>query len=309
VGIALAAALDDAHDCVTLLDRDGRIRYANQAIAALHRHQSPDALIGESWIDQWNGDVRDIIAQAIASSRLAGAARTTIGLGAEGTSRWLELTITRCGRGNDEGEDSLVIARDITADVIARGRHEAIAAEMAHRLKNAMAVAAGLTSMSARGHPDRQEFAKELSERFSQLGMVQGMVLSGQSELSLAQIVPILSTVYGGASTLEFGSLPDVLLSSTAVQALALTFGELATNSLKYGALKSGRPIRIDATTAGQELHVTWREETAFAGNRDGGQGIGLIERIVRANGGTFSRDIEPGQLIARLAIPVLASS
>ena len=88
------------------------------------------------------------------------------------------------------------------------------------------------------------------------------------------------------------------------MQALALCFGELATNSLKYGALRDGRPVRISGSTRDGAIELTWIEETEFGTTRAGSQGLGLIERLVGTAGGTFRREIQPHLMRALIVLP-----
>jgi two-component sensor histidine kinase len=183
----------------------------------------------------------------------------------------------------------LAIARDTTAEIEERARVEAIGAEMRHRLRNAMTIAGAIVTMAARDRPELQPFVHQVTSRFAQLGKAQELILAPSADKPFSRMMPLLASAYGNLS-LEFGTLPDVKLNDRAMQALALVFGELATNSLKYGALKHGNRILVDGRLAGNEVELTWREETVFAGQREGAQGLTLIDRIVRASGGRIER-------------------
>jgi two-component sensor histidine kinase len=200
----------------------------------------------------------------------------------------------------------LAIARDTTTEVTERQRAAAISAEMRHRLKNALTIAAGIVAISARSKPELQPFAQEVTTRFAQLASVQDLLLDPTREKHLADIVPLLASAYGDASLLRFGAPPEAQLGDGAMQALALAFGELATNSLKYGALKQGQPIDVDADIVDTMLQLTWREPTEFGASREGAQGLGLIERLVGASGGRVERAFDDGILLVRLWLPIL---
>lgn len=89
------------------------------------------------------------------------------------------------------------------------------------------------------------------------------------------------------------------------MQALALAFGELATNSLKYGALKNRARVRINGRIIGHELELTWQEEAVLAEARAGGQGLELMDRIVRASRGRIEREIEDQRFTIRATFPL----
>ncbi|WP_160296759.1 PAS domain-containing protein [Sphingomonas sp. ERG5] len=305
--ILLATLLDQTHECIELLDRDGRILFVNREGANSMELTLPADLIGQLWVERWPAAVRTGVEAALASARSGEVARVSAARpGPDQSLRWWDITVTPVRSDHGEPSRFLTIARDVTAEVTDRQRVAAISAEMRHRLKNALTVASGLVMMSARSRPEARTFAEHVTARFAQLSTVQDLILDPLSSKRFADIIPLLASAYGDASLLEFGDLPDVRLTDAAMQALALAFGELATNSLKYGALKLGRAITIGGEADGEVLHLTWREQTDFGPVRDGGQGLGLVERLVRASGGTFERQHDNGVFVARLSLPIL---
>lgn len=304
----LAALLDQADECIKLLDDDGRILFVNRGGAAAMELASPETVLGQRWVDRWPEAARADVEAALAAARAGEIGRIRAARpGPQGTSRWWDVTVTPLRADTGNTRRFLTIARDVTAEVTERQRVAAISAEMRHRLKNALTVASGLVMMSARSRPELKAFAAEIGERFARLSAVQELILDPSSAKRFSEMVPLLASAYGDATALEFGDLPEVHLSDPALQALALTFGELATNSLKYGALKQGASIRIEGDERDGELHISWREQTAFATPREGGQGLELIDRLIRASGGSFTPHCENGVFIAKLSLPILA--
>lgn len=303
----LSTLLDQTHECIALLDGDARIVFVNREGARAMEKSVPDALIGRHWVERWPEASRGDIERALADARHGKAARFTASRpGADGAPCWWDVTVTPIDAEGDASPRVLAIARDITAEARDRQRIAAITEEMRHRLKNAMTIAAGIVSMAARSRPEAQPFAREIIDRFAQLGAVQDIVLDPARAKNFADIVPMLARAYGDASLLRFGALPDARLGDAAMQALALAFGELATNSLKYGALKHGRPIEIDGVSKDGIFLMTWREPTAFGVARDGAQGLGLIERLIAASGGRFDREVGDDHLCVRVSLPAL---
>ena len=168
-----------------------------------------------------------------------------------------------------------------------------------------MTTAAGIVMIAARSHPESRAFARDVGERLARIAAVQDVLLDPARDKSLAEIVPLLASAYGDGKAIRFGALPDVSLGDHAMQALALTFGELATNSLKYGALKNGDPIGIEGAAEGDRLYLTWREPTLFGASRQGGQGLELIDRIIRASNGTATYERADDQLTVRVSFPI----
>ncbi|MES2451936.1 MAG: PAS domain-containing protein [Pseudomonadota bacterium] len=306
--VLLAALLDQTHDCIKLLDRDGRILFVNREGAIAMELTSPTDLIGQSWVERWPVDARAQVEAALAAASVGEVARVKAARpGPDRSIHWWDVTVTPIRGEDDEIARFLTIARDMTAEVTERQRVTAISAEMRHRLKNALTVASGLTMLSARSRPEARAFAEDITARFAQLAAVQDLILNPSSTRRFVDIVPLLASAYGDGSLLKFGYLPDVQLNDTAMQALALAFGELATNSLKYGALQQGQTISIEGEVDHGMLQLTWREQTEFGPPREGGQGLGLIEQLVRASRGAFTRQLNRNVFIARLSLPILA--
>jgi PAS domain S-box-containing protein len=303
----LTALLDQSDECIKLLDQDGRILFVNRGGAIAMELASPADLIGQFWATRWPDGVRAEVEAALASARRGEVARLRAARpGSDQSVRWWDVTVTPVRADEGSAPRFLTIARDITAEIAERQRVAAISLEMRHRLKNALTVASGLLTLSARSRPELRTFVEEVVARFDRLSEVQDLILGPSSAKAFSEIVPLLASAYGDASALEFGALPEVRLSEAGMQALALAFGELATNSLKYGALKHGRRIRIDGKAGDGMLHLTWREGTSFGKPRAGGQGLELIDRLVRASGGSFTFEHDESVFLARISLPTV---
>ena len=102
--------------------------------------------------------------------------------------------------------------------------------------------------------------------------------------------------------------MPAVNLGEQAVRLLALVLGELATNSLKYGALRERQTVSIVAEIDDGVLKLEWREPlaAALAGpSPSEGSGFRLMERMARAHRGSFKVTGSDGELVAQLEVPV----
>ena len=301
VSALLGTVLDQTHDCIKLLDRDGTIRYVNERGAIAMELRTPSELLGLKWVERWPAEARPVVERAADKARSGKIARFTASRVIGSRPSWWDVTVTPV-RSNQAVEHLLVIARDMTTEVEERERAEAVSAEMRHRLRNAMTIASALVHMAARGKSEFQDFAGEISSRFAQLGRVQELILDPTAKKTFKQIMTLLGDVYGH---LEIGPLPEVELDDRLMQAIALAFGELATNSLKYGALKHGATVQVSGSIADDGLELIWREETVFGQARDGGQGLNLIDRIVQASGGRIERRVEGGQFVAKATFPL----
>jgi PAS domain S-box-containing protein len=305
-GALLATVLDQTHDCVKLLNLDGLIEYVNRQGALAMELSSPSELIGQSYLARWPEEVRPKLERALAAAHSGELGRFTASRPQpNGAPSWWDVTVSPVRGSTGAITHFVTIAREMTAEVTERERVEAISLEMRHRLKNALTVASGIVILSARGRPEVSDFANEIAVRLGQLSNVQALILDPEADKSLGQMVVALAGAYGSNAALEFGTLPEVKLSDRGMQALALCCGELATNSLKYGALRNGGRVRIDGETRDGIVELSWCEETEFGAARPEGQGLHLIERLIRTAGGTFRRVIDAGQMRAIMTLPL----
>ncbi len=89
--------------------------------------------------------------------------------------RWISAR----GQGND-GDAATKKMTGIFLDVTGRKQaeegHELLAGEMSHRVKNLLALAAGLTNMTSRATETKEEMAKQLTQRLTALGRAHELV-------------------------------------------------------------------------------------------------------------------------------------
>jgi two-component sensor histidine kinase len=109
---------------------------------------------------------------------------------------------------------------------------------------------------------------------------------------------------------------PPVQLSPLAAEVLTLAIHELATNSVKYGALgqsEGGVTVAWECSGTGEErrLTLTWRE-TGLQRGGAGAPGFGtelITERVPYELKGEGSLDVRDGTLTATIAFPLEAGS
>lgn len=304
-GALLATVLDQTHDCIKLLSPDGVIQYVNGQGARLMELSSPSELIGQSYLERWPNDVRSRISDALNAARQGQLGRFTASRLTNNSLSWWDVTVSPVKAANGEVTHFVTIARDMTTEVRERDRVETISLEMRHRLKNSLTVASGIIMLSARGRPELAEFTRQIINRLAQLSDVQALFLDPTTAQTIDEYVPLLAGAYGDNALLRFGNLPRVKLGDRAMQALALCFGELATNSLKYGALRNGNPVNIDGVAQNDSVELTWREDTVFEKPRLGGRGLELIKRLVETAGGSFNREIGEKSMRATMILPL----
>jgi two-component sensor histidine kinase len=95
-----------------------------------------------------------------------------------------------------------------------------------------------------------------------------------------------------------------VELEDEEVDALAMVLGELCVNSTKHGALKRTGRVSLEAVSDEKSSRVIWLEEMDHpikAHARDGGKGLTLMRRVLRARGGDIELDWLPRGLRASI--------
>ena len=174
-----------------------------------------------------------------------------------------------------QGDDADIVARvmygiflDVTGRKQAEEAHELLAGEMSHRVKNLLAIASGLTAITSRTTTTAVDMARELTQRLTALGRAHDLVrpLPGQAVAAtlLGDLLTVLLVPYDDLETFSGRirvSVPRIGVGEAAATALALVVHELATNSLKYGALSAEvGTLDVSCAKPGEEVIVVWTE-------------------------------------------------
>lgn len=171
--------------------------------------------------------------------------------------------------------------------------------EMSHRLKNALARVVAMARQAARGAESKEDYVAAMTSRLQAMAGAQDMLTRAGGTADLrALITAELAQIYGDDATAAAVSGPPVRLNPQETQALGLTFHELATNSLKYGAgAVPGARLAIGWSVTGRgarrELHLTWDEATGRPSLPPERKGFGtqLLESCIRLDlGGRLDR-------------------
>lgn len=227
--------------------------------------------------------------------------------------RWVSAR----GLGNDEGLHHGLMSGvflDVTGRKQAEEGHELLAGEMSHRVKNLLAIAAGLTNLTSRSAVSVEEMARELTQRLTALGRAHDIVRpldgsQGRAAL-LGDLIAVLLAPYddsGAFSGRVRVSVPRMGIGEQSATTLALVIHELATNSLKYGALSAAAGLLdISGTSADAEVSLVWTERGGPPVSGSGGEGYGsrLLHRSVTGQlGGSIRTDWSGEGIIVTLTM------
>lgn len=181
---------------------------------------------------------------------------------------------------------------DVTGRKQAEESNELLAGEMSHRVKNLLSIASGLTTITSHSTTTSKDMARELIQRLTALGRAHDLVrpLPGQQGKAalLGDLIAVLLAPYddmGAFSGRVRVSVPRMGVGEGTANTLALVLHELATNSLKYGALSSPTGVLdVSCKESGEDLVMVWTERggppvTAPVG--EGGYGSRMVARVL----------------------------
>jgi two-component sensor histidine kinase len=246
---------------------------------------------------------RDRVKAAFAATRaIVGAYEIDFRIMLGDEVRWISAR----GQGNDADiVDRIMhgIFIDVTGRKQAEEGHELLAGEMSHRVKNLLAIATGLTEITSRSAKTAAGMAQELTHRLTALGRAHDLVRAPPGQEAEAALLGDLLTVllapYDDLAALTGRvrvSVPRMGVGERAATTLALVVHELATNSLKHGALSSpAGTLDISCAPHDTDVVVVWTERggpPVAAPSGVGGYGSKLLNRSMSIQlGGSITCD------------------
>ena len=182
--------------------------------------------------------------------------------------RWISAR----GQGDDVGMVDRVmfgVFMDVTERKQAEENREVLAGEMSHRVKNLFSIASALTAIAARSAATTTDMARDLTQRLTALGRAHDLVrpVPGHEKSKTAPMGALLAVLLAPydddapSQSRIHTSVPDVSVGETSATTLALVIHELATNSIKYGALSAaGGSLNLSCTANDAEVVLVWTE-------------------------------------------------
>lgn len=228
--------------------------------------------------------------------------------------RWISAR----GQGHEAaaaGDVSFGVFLDVTDRKQAEESHELLAGEMSHRVKNLLAIASGLTTITSRSTATSEDMARQLTQRLTSLGRAHDLIRplpgdQGKAAL-LGDLFAILLDPYDEKGAFEGRiriAVPRIGVGEQAATTLALVIHELATNSLKYGALSTDTgSLDISGEEEPEALTLKWLERGGPAiveAPRQEGFGRKLVERSISQQlGGSIHADWLPEGAVVTLRV------
>ena len=158
----------------------------------------------------------------------------------------------------DSGRAFVGAVRDVTERLAAEEHRSTLSAELAHRLKNTLALVQSIATQTLRTAPDVASARKTLTDRIQALSKAHDILLTGQRDAaSIAEIVRAATVLHDDGNRVRLSG-PVLTLGPKASLTLSLILHELATNAAKYGSLS------VD----GGHVDVAWSVSTDGANER-----------------------------------------
>lgn len=220
-----------------------------------------------------------------------------------------------------QGDDADIVDRmmygvfiDVTGRKQAEEGHELLAGEMSHRVKNLLTIASSLTAITQRSSGSTVQMARELTQRLTSLGRAHDLIrpIPGQEGRAalLGDLLTILLAPYddmGAFSGRIRVSVPRMGVGEAAATTLALVLHELATNSLKYGALSvAAGTLDVSSAPTESEAIIIWTERggpPVEAPQGPDGFGSKLIVRSLAQIGGSIDREWQKDGVVITMRI------
>jgi len=151
--------------------------------------------------------------------------------------------------------------RDITARKHTEEQLRLVTEELKHRNRNLLAVVSGMLSLAGRSASDVPSLISGVRKQLVSLAASQDLLTA-----TIAGDVPLGSAI--DAALEPFAKLrievergPPVSIPAKSVVDFIMALSEMATNSLKHGALSTAGRVRIGWSQHGDNVCLTWTEE------------------------------------------------
>src|SRR4051812_26970745 len=319
---ALAAAhrrtseiLESITDAFYAVDRDWRLTYVNRGTEQLWG-KPRDQLLGRR-LGEVFADVAGL--EATEDYRLhLQAARGRVPVQAEFRSavleRWVGISLYPQAEGG-----LAVYFRDVSVRKEAEERQALLLQELAHRVKNTLALVLSLARQTGARATAVAGFLDLFEGRLRALAVVHELLTeSGWRSASLVELARMVLAAHAGPGErdgekrITIAIEDDVALRPATVQDLVLILHELATNAAKHGALAvPGGTVTLEGGVADGALVLVWREDGGPPVARPEKRGFGttLLEQAVKhQQGGRVEFDWQrPHGLACRLHLPLAA--
>ncbi len=312
----LAAVAAASSDAIMSVGLDGRVQSWNRGAEELLEYQAAE-IIGQRKSKVVPSDKMEEYGALIDRVKSGESVRVeTVRLKKNGARIDVSLTVAPLRRA-----DGTVVAISSTAhDISERKRVEQqqrfVMRELTHRSKNLLAIVQSMATQTAKTASSLSDFTRRFSDRLQGLSSSHEVLVEQNWEgAPLAELIKGQMRLFVESDDCKLTvDGPDVVVDTTAAQAIGLALHELATNAIKYGALSvpTGRVAITWAwrtlETGQPHLELKWQERGGPDVTPPSRTGFGhfVIDRMAaQSTNGSVKIDYDKQGITWRLSIPV----
>lgn len=266
-------------------------------------------------IDMVHPDDRPAVAQGMKTARETGA-RYEGDYCARGRGGWVWVhTVVVPHRGPDGSILRWIgMSQDISQHKRSEQRQAILLAELQHRVRNILAMTRSIARRTGETSSSVQEYAQHLEGRISALARTQAL-LTRDPDAGVDLCNMLLEELRSQAPECQYElSGPDVRLAPKAAEVLTLAIHELATNSVKYGALGkrcSSLSVKWWPVDRGdsRNLALEWEENGLRFNGTPPRRGFGtelITRRVPYELHGTGTLEFGEKSLCAKIEFPIV---
>ena len=174
---------------------------------------------------------------------------------------------------------------------------EQTARESIHRIKNLLAIVQSLSRKLASSTSNKEEYRDRLEQRLAALATAQDILIKKDwTDISVKALLQAALAPFIPNPRLEIKVEADLVVPKRAVTQLSMALYELATNSMKHGALANTTGlVRIQSRLSSGRCSLEWLEVGLPSGTASGSVGLGstIIRSALSAiDDGVVSYDV-----------------
>ncbi len=264
----LSALVASSGDAIVSIDLDGIIRTWNEGAEELLGYSDEEAIGRSKTLIVPENKLReyaDLHAQVVDGESIR---YETIRKAKDG--REIDVSLNTAPIRSSNGKIIAIssIIHDITQRKAEEEHRHLLMRELAHRSKNQLAIIQSIATQSGRTSGSVDEFLEQFRQRLQGIAVSHDLLtFADWRGAPLTDVVTRqLALFVGEGSDRLVLTGPHVMLSASAAESIGLALHELATNSVKYGALsKPEGKVRVvwslKQNGASPQLSLQWQEE------------------------------------------------
>jgi PAS domain S-box-containing protein len=224
----------------------------------------------------------------------------------DGEERWMLLRAQILTDADGKPHRVIGILMDIDDRKRTEEEQVLLTRELAHRVKNSLAVAMSIATQTFRHTEDKDAALSAFQGRIQALAFANDVLVEEDWRgFSLHTLIERVTSPYRGKHDPIAVDGPDARLPATTNVPLALTLHELCTNAAKYGALSQpSGTITIDIARDRSGLEIRWQERGGPKVTADeAGFGTRLMKKMLASRFRDFELEMEPEGVRCRIAI------